>query len=225
MRLIRALALTLVVLASVTSRATAASDVLPKPVPSGSEADPPPDGSISWERYRILTQRNMFSKERGRPREESRRDRSREVEKAAAPQAPKEESFTVLIGVVQKDGVPAAILENRSSGKIQTVVKGAAIGSGAIKAISLDSLDFESEGVLHVIKIGQTFTGVAPSSAAPVATGTSGTTTTSGPAVGTTTPGTAPAGSPASGPAAAPSGGGDSVLERMRRRRQEEMRK
>lgn len=205
-----------------------ASDVVPKPVVESNVPKPKADESAAtWERYKVLSQRNMFSKNRGRSQEESRRERERERPRDV-PAAPREESSIVLIGVVQKDGVPAAILENRSSGKIQTVLKGAAIGAGTIKTISLDSLDFDCDGILHVIKVGQTLAGTAPSSitvTAPTTTTASG--SASGGTISTTTAPatTAPAGSPASGPAAAPSGGGDSVLERMRRRRQEEMRK
>lgn len=214
-------------LLSVAVSAAGASDVVPKPVTSAAEPKPKAEEAVpTWERYKVLAQRNMFSKNRGRSQEESRRERDRERERTReTPAAPREEASIVLIGVVQKDGVPAAILENRSSGKIQTLAKGAAIGAGTIKTISLDSLDFESDGILHVIKVGQTLAGTAPSSA-PAASTITTTTAPAGTAPATTgTTATAPSGSPASGPAAAPSGGGDSVLERMRRRRQEEMRK
>jgi hypothetical protein len=206
-----------------------ASDVVPKPVTASTDPKPKAEETVpTWERYKVLSQRNMFSKNRGRSQEESRRERERERERTReTPAAPREESSIVLIGVVQKDGVPAAILENRSSGKIQTLAKGAMIGAGTIKTISLDSLDFDCDGILHVIKVGQTLAGTAPSSAPAASTVT--TTAPAGTASTTTGPtATAPttsAGSPASGPAAAPSGGGDSVLEQMRRRRQEEMRK
>jgi len=174
-----------------------------------------------WDRYKVLVQRNMFSKERGRPREEVRTERKRDV-----PPPPRIESDLVLIGVVQKDGAPAAIIENRVSGKIVAVKPGDSIGAGAIKVISLDSIDFECDGILNVIKIGSTLAGTAPKTFTVTTPETSASTTTPG---GTSTPpatttSTTPAatGTPPTGTGA---GGGESVLERMRRKRQEELRK
>lgn len=171
-----------------------------------------------WDRYKVLVQRNMFSKERGRPREEVRVERKRDV-----PPPPRIESDLVLIGVVQKDGAPAAIVENRVSGKIVTVKPGDSIGAGAIKVISLDSIDFEIDGILSVIKIGSTLAGTAPKSltvTAPEANHAPGGTET--PAATSTASTPAANGAPPTGTGAS---GGESVLERMRRKRQEELRK
>lgn len=166
-----------------------------------------------WDRFKVLVQRNMFSKERGRPREEKPKERKRDT-----PPVPRIESDLVLIGVIQKDGLPGAIVENRASGKIVTIKPGDAIGAGIAKVISLDSIDFECDGILHVIKIGSTLAGTAPK-AITAPTDTPAATTPGGTAL--PSPITS-SGAPA-GPA--PAGGGDSVLERMRRKRQEELRK
>lgn len=207
----------------VSLRPVEPTEVKPEPkaeVKTESKTPAKTESLTGWDRYKVLVQRNMFSKERGRPREEVRTERKRDV-----PPPPRIESDLVLIGVVQKDGAPAAIIENRVSGKIVTVKPGDSIGAGAIKVISLDSIDFESDGILNVIKIGSTLAGTAPktittTTEAPASSGTGETTVPP-----TTTTSTTPAatGTPPS-TGAGPSGG-ESVLERMRRKRQEELRK
>jgi len=197
----------------------------PRPEPKAEESSEPKvvvktEMPVGFDRFKVLVQRNMFSKERGRPREESKRERKRE-----APPVPRIEADLVLIGVVQKDGLPAAIVENRVSGKIVTLKPGDSIGAGVAKVISLDSIDFEADGILHVIRIGSTLAGTAPktittvsetpAAATPAPNGTAlpspltSTTTSTGPAA----------------PASPAGSAGESVLERMRRKRQEELRK
>lgn len=190
--------------------AAASEDRPVPPPPSTEKKSAEPQG---WERYKILAQRNMFSKDRGKPRESVRTETKRDT-----PPPPRIEADLVLIGVVQKDGVPAAIIENRASGKIVTVKAGETIGAGKAKAISLDSVDFENDGILHVIKIGSTLAGGPPKAPAAASSTTTTTTTTA-----EAQPGSTALPAPATG--TAPASGGDSVLERMRRKRQEELRK
>lgn len=175
---------------------------------------------VGFDRFKVLVQRNMFSKERGRPREESKRERKRE-----APPVPRIEADLVLIGVVQKDGLPAAIVENRVSGKIVTLKPGDSIGAGVAKVISLDSIDFEADGILHVIRIGSTLAGTAPKTITTVSETPAATTPAPN---GTALPSPLTSSTTSTGPAApaSPAGSaGESVLERMRRKRQEELRK
>jgi len=179
------------------------------------------DMPVGFDRFKVLVQRNMFSKERGRPRDEAKRERKRE-----APPVPRIESDLVLIGVVQKDGAPAAIVENRVSGKIVTIKPGDSIGAGVVKVISLDSIDFDADGILHVIRIGSTLAGTPPKALTAVSTESPATITPA--SNGTALPSPQTSSTTSTGPAApaSPAGSaGESVLERMRRKRQEELRK
>lgn len=200
-------------------------DPKPEPEPKTEESSEPKvvvksEMPTGFDRFKVLVQRNMFSKERGRPREESKRERKRE-----APPVPRIEADLVLIGVVQKDGLPAAIVENRVSGKIVTLKPGDSIGAGVAKVISLDSIDFEADGILHVIRIGSTLAGTAPKTITTVSETPAATTPAPS---GTALPSPLTSTTTSTGPAApaSPAGSaGESVLERMRRKRQEELRK
>lgn len=149
----------------------------------------------SWERYQILVQRNIFSKERGRAQEE-RRERTREPEKEAAPVAvppgPKPEADIQLIGILQKDGELVAFLENNKTGAVQAIRQGGAIARGTISTITLDSIDYSYDGSVSTVSIGKNLEGgVAVQSA----------------------------------DAAKKEAGENSILERMRKKRLEDLRK
>ena len=154
-----------------------------------------PDG---WARYRILTQRNIFSKERGRSRHEAR---TTEAPKEKEPEPPpRPEADIMLLGIVQKDGKPAAFVENRKTGSVQSLRVGDSIARGTVSAITLENLEYTCDGTSITVNIGRTFEGGEPA-AAVASTSTKST---------------------ASGSSAGASDA-NAVLERMRKKRQEEM--
>ncbi|HYG76469.1 MAG TPA: hypothetical protein VEK08_15800 [Planctomycetota bacterium] len=133
---------------------------------SASEAPARTESSTAWERYKVVVQRNMFSKDRGR-REE--RKTEKKAEKEAAP-APKPETEIVLTGVVKKDGELIAFLENRTTGAYVKARPGDAVARGKVTAITLDSIEYTVDTSMSVIKIGQTLEGgsaPAPNATAP----------------------------------------------------------
>ena len=112
--------------------------------PDGHEPTGPGQGarpigsSDSWDAFRIVVERNMFSRQRG-PRVERTR---RQV--PVAPPAPDPESYVVLKGIVQQDGEFIAFLEDTQSGQIRRVREGDSVVRGKIKTLTLDSIEYES---------------------------------------------------------------------------------
>jgi hypothetical protein len=161
----------------------------------------PQSKASDWERYKILTQRNIFSKDRGR-RDERRSDERKDKEKEAPPE-PKPEADILLIGIVEKDGQLAAFFENSKTGKIEIVKSGEAIARGKLAAISMDSIEYVRNETTTAVTIGKTLDGATAenSSGEPVRTST-----------------TDASGTPLSSDA-------NSLIDKMRRKRQEEMRK
>jgi len=166
---------------------------------SEARTEPPPQQN-GWDRYKILIQRNIFSKDRGRPREERRsEDRGKEKE---TPPPPKPEADITLIGILEKDGKLAAFFENAKTGLIQSAASGDSIARGKIGGITLDRIEYVYDGATVTVAIGNNLEGAAgsKSSGAPQST------------------------SPSSGGNTGPSDA-NALLERMRKKRQEEMRK
>lgn len=162
----------------------------------GSEAPLQPHAktSLGWERYEVLIQRNIFSKNRGRPRGEERTEKPKD----SPPPPPSPESEIQLIGIVQKDGELAAFFENRKTGAVQSTKTGDSIARGKIAAITLDSVEYVLEESRSIISIGKNLEGgIATSVAVPPEAATSASKTDSG------------------------SAETNAILERMRKRRQE----
>ena len=147
--------------------------------PTGPEEGARPIGSSdSWDAFRIVVERNMFSRQRG-PRVERTR---RQV--PVAPPAPDPESYVVLKGIVQQDGEFIAFLEDTQSGQIRRVRQGDSVVRGRIKSLTLDSIEYESGDRTVTVTMGlnlqgrvggATFTGMydlTQTSAAPSAAGT-----------------------------------------------------
>jgi hypothetical protein len=161
------------------------------PAPKEQDTTKAGNGATGWDRYQILIKRNVFSKSRGREREEARIA-------AQKPPPPKPEAETVLIGVAEKDGQLVAFLENTKTGAVQKVRKDDPVARGKVVAITLNSIEYECEGKTLVVGTGSNLEG-----GAPVKGGEPGKTAASAAAPG--------------------SGDAGSVLERLRRKRLEEM--
>ena len=158
---------------------------IPGLAPASEGGTPPRGAAVGWERYQVLVQRNVFAKDRGRAREETR---------AAA--APKPEADTVLTGILEKDGELIAFLENRKTKAVQLARKDDPVARGRIATISLNSIEYLCDGASVWVEVGKSLAGGAAEPAKPEATGPR-----------------ADSGSPET----------NAILERLRKKRQEEM--
>ncbi len=141
--------------------------------------------------YGVISDNNIFLKERRRPRSfEDRQPTSR----VYIPPVP-EKSF-VLTGIVLEDEWRAYIEENAQRSRFHRVGVGDAIGRGHVAAIEIDALAYEYNGKITWVPIGKDLTGDAPpnTAAAYIAAANSGGSTTN---PSTTGPTTGPAGSDA----------------------------
>ena len=160
----------------------------------------PPAGS--WEDYRLIVSRNIFSRSRSVPSA----PRQYTFSPPTAPR-PAIQDDLLLVGIAVQDDARVAFFEDSRSGRTLRVPVGGALGAGTVEAISLNSVEYRLGGSTRRILIGQTQTGLT------------------GPAVLSSAE-PAPSDPAASGPAGptgqAPSAGDGDILERMRRRRLEE---
>ena len=92
----------------------------------------------SWDTYRVIVERNMFSRQRG-----VRRERFTSEERRPLPPVPNPESYYVLKGIVQEDSVFTAFIEDTQRGGVLRVGKGDKVARGEVKAISLDSIEYQ----------------------------------------------------------------------------------
>ena len=118
-------------------------------LPSPGEGREQINTSQSWDVYKIVVERNMFSRQRG-----PRVDRSRRRQVPVAPPVPDPESYVVLKGIVQEDGAFIAFLEDTQSGQIRRVRQGDSVVRGKIKALSLDSIEYEFEDKTTTVTMG-----------------------------------------------------------------------
>ena len=113
------------------------------------------DSDQSWDEYKVILERNMFSRDRGRVEAVARRESS------AKPKtiAPAEQSYFVLRGIVQQDGVFAAFFEDKRYGDITRVWIGQSIAGGVVQSLGLDSIDFELGEQKVTVHIGENLQG------------------------------------------------------------------
>jgi hypothetical protein len=122
-----------------------------KPVVSritGTEIPAPPA------EYGVLTNRTVFMKTRIPPPPPVPSTQPVNTAPVARPEA-----TMVFNGVTNVDGVGYALFEDTAAGKVLGFRVGDAIASGKITAITLDGLEYESNGVTRRILLGQTLEG------------------------------------------------------------------
>jgi len=207
-------------------------------------AAPPVAQPARLEDYRVLSERNMFLRNRARPP-------SSHHAPTAAPAADTGDGHIVLTGIIQQGEDYVAFFEDTRTGKTTLAQVGALLGRGQLVTITMDAVHYACAGNTLKIAIGSTLSG-APASpgraAAP--TSTAATAPPAAPAaptpatVAAATTGTAPGATPAAPapatasttppaaapPQAAPSGdtkdsGTAAILERMRQRREQDLNK
>jgi hypothetical protein len=166
------------------------------------------------EEYSIIVRRNIFSRDRGR-RETPRRP---DVV-SAAPPAPSIENYVVLTGIVRQGDLNLAFFENTRTGEKMEVPAGRAMAKGTLVSIAWDHVEYRGEQATMMVYMGQNLRGaetsvdLAGTPAPPEpATATS---------AGTSQP-PATSAQPAKGPATTLPAG-ETMEERMRRRRIEEL--
>jgi len=192
--------------------------------PANAPAIAPTD---SWDRYRVLSERNVFLKNRWRPAEFERRY----VAPAPTPAETDEQSM-VLTGVVQQRDEWVAFVEDSRTGRTTRARAGQTLGAGTVAAITIDGIDYYRGDDHKTIAVGQNLAGLTttlqtstPTAAPPAALTTPySTSAATPPATSSGTPAapgvTSTQVQPVSGTA---SGGNEDILERMRRRRAEEL--
>lgn len=210
----------------------------PKPAPKAAPTAAPPTHKAKWEDFRILTDRNIFDRNR-RPQtvHVARTEPPRGQYTPPPPKPIDTDQYFVLLGIGLEGPQYTAFFEDSKAGKIIQVSPGDTVGRGRLGAVNLDSVQYDRDGKSRVVKVGYTLTGLQASSmvfAAPASiTGTAGAgssqtatppptptgaTPTTGPA--TTQPTTAPPAGVA--PPPAPNENQD-IIERMRQRRLQEL--
>jgi type II secretory pathway component PulC len=158
------------------------------------------------ERYSVLTDQNIFLKDR-----RSRRTATTSSERPPMTDLQRlretpEASF-VLTGVVFEDGDYRAFIEDAKAGKVLRLSVGEPVARGKLTQIDIDTVAYESSGKTTVINVGTTLTGV-PYSAFTSAPGA------------TPAPGAAP-----SSPLPDPNNPNLTIEERMKLRRAAELQK
>lgn len=106
----------------------------------------------SWETYKVIIDRNMFSRQRGSRRQDSRREQ-------VAPPAPDPETYHLLKGIAQEDGQYIGFIENTQTGQVIKVMKGAKAARGEITDLTLDSIEYKLEDKTTIVKIGYNLQG------------------------------------------------------------------
>lgn len=116
------------------------------------------NGKGFWDDYKVIVERNIFSRNRGRP--PRRRDNTGEPKEVIAPNP---ESYFVLKGIVQQDKEYIAFLEETQSGKMIRAKIGDKIARGTLKGLTLDYIEFELNSNTMRIQIGNNLEGRASS--------------------------------------------------------------
>jgi len=119
--------------------------------------------SPSWERYKVLTENNIFLRDRARPR-------ARSVASVVPVRAP-ERDF-VLTGIVRRDTGCIAFIEDMRNGETLKVRPGDTIADGQVVDIAPDGLVYRKDNQTRSIETGNTLGG-ASSLSAPTAASTS----------------------------------------------------
>lgn len=110
----------------------------------------------TFEDYKILWERNIFSRDRGLQR------RQDEATKAQPEPEYRPERDIVLRGVSQQGQRWVAFFENLQSGVTTRAQKGDEIARGKVQAISLDRVEYELNGQVVQVAVGQTLDGGTP---------------------------------------------------------------
>jgi hypothetical protein len=117
----------------------------------------------SLEAFRVLSERNMFVKNRRRP--EPPRATSRES--YTRPAAPNPDEGIVLRGIARGADTFVAFFENVRTGETSRVAAGSRVGRGVVRSVTLDAVTYDA-GAEEPLKVtvGRTLTGMEAAQAA-----------------------------------------------------------
>jgi hypothetical protein len=79
-----------------------------------------------------------------------------------AKPVPKPEADLQLVGIVERDGKLIAFVENRKTVAVQAVHSGDTIAGGKVGTVTLESIEFVSGNSTGVVTIGKTLDGGTP---------------------------------------------------------------
>ncbi|MEJ2701797.1 MAG: hypothetical protein P8Z79_05085 [Sedimentisphaerales bacterium] len=129
------------------------------PAPSATDEAQPPvapervaTAQNSWEKYQIILQRNIFSRQRG-PIRRMREERPRPV----VTRNP--ESYLVLKGIVQEDDTFIAFIEDTRTNTALKYHAGDSVARGLVKNFTLDSIEYQLEDKTAQVTIGHDLEG------------------------------------------------------------------
>jgi len=122
----------------------------------GAVANGDEESKVSWEDFRIISARNIFSRNR-KPDTRPVLSESRQLPVVEQ----KEESYLILRGIARRSDQFVAFVEDSRSSEMKLVHKGEKIGNGKIKVISIDFLTYELEGNAIKVKTGMALEGKA----------------------------------------------------------------
>jgi len=179
---LRTAAFCLLVLLPVAAPA-ATKPAAPAPVAPTAAAPKSPQPT-TWESYRVLSERNIFLRNRSRP------SSGRHGSGSEPPRPPVNTGDTsiVLTGIIRQGDDCVAFFEDTRTGKTTQFLAGAALGRGRLGLITEDTVHYACDGQLRKITIGSTLAGTVASFAKPA----SSTTTTAPAAPPARAPGTPP---------------------------------
>jgi hypothetical protein len=106
-----------------------------------------------WAVYKVIVQRNMFSRQRGAA---ERRQRQEERQVVTVPDP---ESYYRLRGIAQENGTFIAFVEDTRTSETLKLRQGAAVARGSIESLDLDSIVFRLEDRTINVAIGQDLLG------------------------------------------------------------------
>jgi len=107
-------------------------------------------------RYRIIIERNIFSRQRGRRAVDVRTGRSQPT-RQVAPRSP--ESYLVLTGLAKVNNVYVAFFEDTRGGPLIRVTAGGSLARGRVTKLNLDSVVYQRGEDSASIMVGQTLEG------------------------------------------------------------------
>jgi hypothetical protein len=114
----------------------------------GAESQKEKKEEVSRQRYTIITERNIYDKNRS-----SSKGTSLPIIKEASPPAPEE--YMVLVGIVSHNSSPIAFFEDRLTGQTLKLKENNSLLGGTIGKITLDQIEYQKNGSSCLIKIGE----------------------------------------------------------------------
>lgn len=107
-------------------------------------------------RYRIITDRNIFSRQRGQRNVNTQTSAEQSTRKVTPPTA---ESYFVLKGLAKVDDVYVAFFEDTRGSELIRVTAGGSLARGKITKLNLDSVVYQRGEDSASILVGQTLEG------------------------------------------------------------------